>query len=72
MTHAEQGWLMFRCTKTGEAFDSGFRFAPNELASVPLECKLNIRCKSSLALHEFKLADSWIDDAACLGSLRDA
>ncbi len=52
---------MFRCPKTGGAFDSGFRFAPQELASVETEYKLNIRCRSCLGLHEFRLAAAWIE-----------
>lgn len=55
-----EGDLMFRCPKTGEEFDSGFQFTLDGLKSIPPGYKMNVRCKSCLALHEFLLSDARI------------
>jgi hypothetical protein len=60
MTSAGRGFLMFRCPKTGEAFDSGLRFSVEEMRFVPAGYSIKLRCKSCLQLHEFKLNESWI------------
>ena len=65
MTGADHGSLMFRCPKSGEAFDSGFRFSSDELAIVPVGYSIRLRCKSCLQLHELKLSEAWI--AKCNG-----
>jgi len=59
MTSTE-GASMFRCPKTGEEFDSGFRFAPDEKTSIPVGYKINLRCKICMQLHELLLADGRI------------
>jgi hypothetical protein len=60
MVASAEGPLMFRCPKTGEEFDSGFRFTPDALTSIPAGYKMNVRCKSCLQLHEFLLAEAQI------------
>ena len=64
MKSPERGALMFRCPKTGEAFDSGFRFAPDEMRIIPAGYSMKMRCKICMGQHEFKLAEAWIAKAA--------
>ena len=59
MTNNE-GALMFRCPKTSEEFDSGFRFAPDAMTSIPPGYKMNVRCKSCRQLHEHLLSEARI------------
>lgn len=60
MESTERGALMFRCPKTGTAFDSGFRFSAAEFALVPAGYSMKVRCKICLGLHELKLSEAWI------------
>jgi hypothetical protein len=54
------GELVFRCKKTGAEFNSGFRAEPSELASLPADAKLTLRCRVCGERHEFKLAEALI------------
>jgi hypothetical protein len=60
MKSTEHGALMLKCPATREAFDSGFRFAPDEFAFVPAGYSMRVRCRSCLKVHAFKLAEAWI------------
>jgi hypothetical protein len=60
MESTDHGALMFRCPKTGEAFDSGFRFSVEEFALVPTGYSMKLRCKICSELHELKLSEAWI------------
>jgi hypothetical protein len=60
MESTDRGALMFRCPKTGEAFDSGFRFSAEEFSFVPTGYSMKLRCKICRELHELKLSEAWI------------
>lgn len=60
---AENGRLMFACPATREEFDSGFQFSADDLAKVPREYTMRVRCRSCLQVHEFSLANAWIATA---------
>jgi len=60
MEITDRGALMFRCPKTGPAFDSGFRFSVEEFALVPAGYSMKLRCKICSGLHELKLSEAWI------------
>ena len=63
MESTDRGALMFRCPKTGAAFDSGFRFSAAEFALVPAKYSIKVRCKICLGLHVLKLSEAWIAKA---------
>ena len=60
LTNSNEGALMLKCPERGEEFDSGFRFAPDAMASIPSDYKMNVRCGSCLQLHEFLLKEARI------------
>jgi hypothetical protein len=60
MNDTDKGDLMFRCPKTGHAFDSGFRFAPEEMRFIPIGYSMKLRCKICRELQELKLSEAWV------------
>jgi hypothetical protein len=60
MESTDHGALMFQCPKTGEAFDSGFRFSVEEFKLVPTGYSMKLTCKICRGLHELKLSEAWI------------
>jgi len=58
---ADFGDLMFRCPKTGQDFDSGFRTDQQDLASLPSAAHLRARCPRCGETHELKFAEGWIE-----------
>jgi hypothetical protein len=63
MIGPDHGALMFRCPKTGEAFDSGFRFSPDEMRLIPPGYSMKLRCRVCGEKHEFKLSEAWVAKA---------
>jgi hypothetical protein len=61
VTSSNEGALMFKCPERAEEFDSGFRFAPDAMTSIPSGYKMKVRCRSCLQLHEFLLSEARIN-----------
>jgi hypothetical protein len=50
--------LMFRCRRSGEEFDSGFRASLSDLNTPPADASVRLRCRICGELHEFNFADA--------------
>jgi hypothetical protein len=54
--------VMFRCQKTGQEFDSGFRANRSDVKGLPDNSTIRLRCGVCGELHEFKFSDARIND----------
>lgn len=54
--------LMFRCRKSGEEFDSGFRASLSDLNTLPAEANVRLRWRICGELHEFNFPDAAIKE----------
>ena len=56
------GEVVFRCPKTGQEFESGFRASRSDLQLLPKEATVNLLCRFCGEKHEFKFAEGRITD----------
>ena len=52
--------LMFVCPELRQAFDSGFKFSPEETRQVPVGYTMRLRCGACFGRHEFRVSDGWL------------
>ena len=60
--------LLLVCAMTGQAVDTGVRYAPADLARVA-SAKVRMRCPHCRKSHEFKFADATLRPALRLNGL---
>ena len=48
---------MFVCPDRHEAFDTGFKFSPEDARQVPAGYTMRLRCAVCLGRHEFRISD---------------
>ncbi len=56
------GEVVFRCPKTGQEFESGFRASPSDLQLLPKDATMNLLCRVCGEKHEFKFTEGHITD----------
>jgi hypothetical protein len=60
--------LLLICAMTGQAVDTGVRYAPADLARVA-SARLRMRCPHCRRTHEFKFADATLRSAISLNGM---
>lgn len=56
------GALRFRCDFTGQEFRSAFQATPEDLAKIPAEATMELRCEVCRQRHTFQMSQCSIDD----------
>lgn len=56
------GRLLFKCPKSGEEFDSGFRAQTADFKDVPAGAEIRLRCRVCGESHQFRFTEARIDD----------
>ncbi len=59
-TDRDLGKLIFKCPVTGEKFDSGFQSTRAELANMPADGQMTLRCPICRENHIFKVIEGEI------------